>query len=355
MQNKEPRVIKPTIRAVGRAKEARAISIRLLGCLLGSLAFARTAGAWGADGHHTVGAIADQMIQGTHAASEVQTLLGTLSLQEASVWADCAKGVDPNSFTYKGAGTYPACANFETPTGEAEMIDFVKRNSTNCTIKPGEEICHKQYHYSDISVAHDHYDSSFVGARDDDIVGAVKAAVEVLKGNPAPAPFDFKDKREALLVLSHYVGDIHQPLHVGAVYLTAKGKRVDPDAGTFDPKTATRGGNQILVNGTTKKFHATWDAIPSSLTVAHVSTLLTVANAVPATTGPVDDWQKVWASETVAQAQAAFTGLTFGAKQNKDWSVNLPNGYSTKSRAIKKTQLTRAGARLAELLKAIWP
>src|SRR5436309_1048142 len=80
-------------------------------------------------------------------------------------------------------------------------------------------------------------------------VGAVAAATHVLKGDAVPAPFNFKDKREALLALAHYMGDIHQPLHVGAVYLDANGKRVNPDGGTFDPKTATRGGNQILVNG----------------------------------------------------------------------------------------------------------
>ncbi|WP_409362753.1 S1/P1 nuclease [Bradyrhizobium sp. CIR18] len=32
-----------------------------------------------------------------------------------------------------------------------------------------------------------------------------------------------KDKKEALFVLSHLVGDLHQPLHVGAVYLDSAG------------------------------------------------------------------------------------------------------------------------------------
>lgn len=335
--------------------DVRVLSIRLAGSLLVTLACATTAGAWGPDGHHTVGAIADRMIKGTHAATEVQALLGPLSLQQVSVWADCAKGVDPKTFTYEGAGRYPECAIFETPAGEAEMIDFVRRNSTNCEIKPGEEICHKQYHYSDVSIAHDHYDAGFEGARNDDIVGAVEATVAVLRGNPAPPPFDIKDKREALILLSHYVGDIHQPLHVGAVYLTAKGKRVAPDAGTFDPATATRGGNQILVSASNKNLHATWDAIPSSLTADHVSTLLTAAQAVPKTTGSIDAWPKAWAGETVAQARVAFKGLVFGAVHNGHWSVDLPGDYVGVSRAVKKTQLTRAGARLAELLKAIWP
>ena len=57
--------------------------------------------AWGPDGHHAVGAIADQLITKSHAADEVKALLGGLSLRDAAVWADCVKGIDPaKDFTY---------------------------------------------------------------------------------------------------------------------------------------------------------------------------------------------------------------------------------------------------------------
>ncbi len=334
----------------------RTAALLALNGLLGSFLMAGDVRAWGPDGHHTVGAIADRLLVGTNAATQVKAILGTLNLQNAAVWADCAKGVNPKTFVYQGAGHYPECAIYETPAGKKAMVDFVRRNSTNCAPKPGEETCHKQYHYSDVSIAHDHYDSSFVGARTDDIVGAVKAATHVLKGDTAPAPFDLKDTREALLVLAHYVGDIHQPLHVGAVYLDAHGTRVDPDAGTFDPATFTRGGNQVKVQGSSKKLHPMWDAIPASLTVNHVSgALLTTAGAVPASTGAMDEWPKSWASETVQQAQAAFVGLRFSSKQGKFWTATVPANYGSTSRPIKQQQLARAGARLAQLLIAIWP
>lgn len=111
------------------------------------------------------------------------------------------------------------------------------------------------------------YSLGVVGARNDDIVGAVAATIHVLKDEPAPAPFSIKDKREALLLLAHYIGDIHQPLHVGAVYLNVAGARIDPDAGSFDPATPTRGGNQIatVIASTNKhgaSLHATWDGHP---------------------------------------------------------------------------------------------
>src|SRR5262245_42460163 len=204
--------------------------------------------AWGPGGHQTVGALAQKLIAGTKAEHEVKALLGKINLQQASVWADCAKAVDGH-FKYQGEGQHAECGVFETPAREAALEDFVRRNFDNCEINPGEEICHKQYHYTDVSILQSQYQLGLVGTRGDDVVGAISAAVHVLKGEPAPAPFSFKSKREALLVLVHYVGDIHQPLHVGAIYLNAQGKQVDPDAGTFNPATATRGGNQLKNQG----------------------------------------------------------------------------------------------------------
>jgi hypothetical protein len=313
--------------------------------------------AWGPDGHHTVGAIADRLIAGSNAATEVKNILGDLNLQDASVWADCAKVIDPSKdFTYQTPGKYPECKIYETPALEEEMSDFVRRNDTNCSPKPSGEACHNEYHYTDIAIQNDHYDPSFVGARNDDIVAAIVAAMHVLKGDPAPAPFSFKNKREALLVLAHYVGDIHQPLHVGAIYLDSKGKRVNPDAGTFDPKTGTRGGNDITIKGKNQNMHALWDEIPASQTVSYVNaTLIKKAAAIPTTNGQLFDWPASWAGETIGAAGQAYQGLKFGNLQNNHWSTTLPATYGKKIDGIKQEQLVKAGARLAQLLQAIFP
>jgi len=66
----------------------------------------------------------------------------------------------------------------------------------------------------------------------------------VLSGKPAPAPFSLLNEKEALLLLAHFVGDLHQPLHVGAIYLDAEAKPVDPARWT-DPLMDTVGGNAI--------------------------------------------------------------------------------------------------------------
>jgi S1/P1 nuclease len=323
------------------------------------LLHARIAAAWGPEGHRTVAAIADKLLAGSHAAHKAHEILGSTTLVDAAVWADCAKAVTPPppAFTYHSdPQKAPECAPFETAAGEAEMVDFVKRNTTNCNPKPGEETCHKQYHYTDISIRHETYKPTDVGARDDDITAAITAAVAVLQGGAPAAPFSIKNKREALRLLIHYVGDIHQPLHVGAVYLDAGGKIVNPDAGHLDPATDTRGGNQIIVTATQTKLHKTWDDVPAALAPASVDAKwLGEARAVAPTQGPLAHWSTTWASETQKQARKAFAGVQFGAKSDQVWGATLPNGYSQSMSAIKRAQLTRAGARLAQLLAAIWP
>src|SRR5258705_13311907 len=56
--------------------------------------------AWNAEGHQTVGAIADSLLAGTHAGKEVRKILGRGgTLQRAALWADCAQGVGKNKKT----------------------------------------------------------------------------------------------------------------------------------------------------------------------------------------------------------------------------------------------------------------
>lgn len=321
-----------------------------------------SAAPWGPDGHHTVGALADRLIAGTPAQAQVRALLGDLTLEQAAVWADCAKGVDPDKgFAYTSAGKYPECAIHETPAGEAEMIDYVRRNDTNCPRVPGDESCHKQYHYSDEAVQRRRYHLGDVGTRPFDVVAAIGAATHVLRGEPAPAPFDIKDKREALLLLAHFVGDIGQPLHVGAVYLDAKGGVVDPAAGTFDPATSTQGGNlvatiRVATNHRSETFHATWDDIPETLNSSHIDAAwIARARAVPRAHGPTDAWAAQWADTTLTQARKAMQGLDFGPQQSGQWTVPLTGRYDDGMAPVKRLQLTRAGAHLAQLLEAVWP
>jgi S1/P1 Nuclease len=317
---------------------------------------------WGADGHQLVGAVADALIAGSPAASKVNSILGTETLQQASLWADCVKGTNEKKTPFKftvDTKKFPKCKPFESATGVAAMVDYVKRNHDGCAPGPDQETCHKQYHYSDVAIQRSTYDSHDQGTSDHDIVASIRAAVVVLKGQPAPAPFNIKNKKEALRLLAHFVGDIHQPLHVGAVYLDHQGNVVDPDQPGFDPDSSTHGGN--LIQQYCENLHHSWDDLPKTLRItAFKPQAITLAQLVPLTAGSPEDWPVAWAGESVVASQSAYSGLTYweetspGTSERK-WQYLWPANYPTDREALQKEQLVKAGARLAQLLKAIWP
>jgi hypothetical protein len=239
------------------------------------------------------------------------------------------------------------------------MMSYVRRNWDNCARAPGEDVCHKGYHYTDVAIQHDRYDRTYTGASDHDIVGAINAAIAALRGNPAPFPVSIADKQEALLVLAHLVGDVHQPLHVGAVYLDAEGKPFDPDSPghAHDRSTETRGGNAIDVGS--NNMHAEWDQVLGSLDAENINPkALARAAVISATEAPENTWAAIWASETLVAARIAFTGVSFTRPGSKGgWSAQFDDRkkYLVMKREIQNQQLVKAGARLAQILNLAFP
>ena len=334
----------------------------LLAALFLGVMNGQRAEAWGPQGHQTIGAIADSLLGGTPTEKEITKILGSEKLETAALWADCAKGVSTSApYQYHLNSRFPECDPFQqSAAGRAEMEDYVRRNARNCHSGAGEEVCHKTYHYADVAIEHDTYDRADQGTSDHDVVSAINAAIAKLKGEPVPAPFSFTTRKEALRVLAHLVGDVHQPLHVGAIYLDASGHETNPDVGTFDPASKTRGGN-LLIHGRSRKLHAEWDDIPRTLTASRfVNEGVAQAKRIHASAGPASNWVRQWASETVGVSRAAFAGLTFGAEASANthgatWPVVEPPGYAAHRAALQKEQLVRAGARLAQLLEVVFP
>lgn len=331
---------------------------RLLTPLLTALPL--LAHAWGAEGHQTVATIAAGLIQGSPAEARVARLLGDMSLQQAAIWADCAKGISPSQgYAYPNPGKYPACAALETPARIAEMADYVRRNDRQCALGLDEDGCHKQMHYSDIAVQRSRYLLGFAGTRPDDVVGALRAAILALQGRPAAGQPSFKSRREALILLVHLVGDIHQPLHVGSLYLDAGGHSVDPDKTGLDPASFTIGGNSLHLPTApdgARNFHAYWDNVAEALRPRQVDARwLADARGVLVDAGAPPDWPARWASESLEQSRVALQGVSFSPRQGSQWEAKLPRDYAARSDAIKRRQLTLAGARLAEVLKAVFP
>jgi hypothetical protein len=317
--------------------------------------------AFGARGHEVIGAIADHLLN-PNASRQVNRLLG-MTLQVAATWADCVKDVHagPHGFRYEPEPRqHLACQGFETTAGIARMQDYVRRN-WNCAAA-GEPVsaCHKTYHYADVALQRDRYDRAYVGTSDHDIVSALLAAIDVLQARPAPAPFSIRDKREALLMLAHFVGDVHQPLHVGAIYLDDDGHSVDPDTNPVppDPNTSTRGGNAIDAGST--DLHAEWDQVRATWRPSAISAAtLAAAHAIPASPNALGAWPAAWASETLIAARTAYAGIDFAPQSatTGHWAAHFDDhaAYHRMKTRLQTEQLTRAGARLAQVLNALWP
>ena len=187
---------------------------------------------YGDEGHETVGAIADQLIAGTSAAVHVNALLNGETLEQASIWADTAK------------------RHFNRATNP-EMATFVDANDT----APNE---HHQYHYTDAPIQETRYRDTSVGANPRDVVHMIRNCIAILEGtsnartNPTNIP-----PETALKLLVHYVGDIHQPLHVGAAYFGPNATLVNPN--TTSDALEGRGGNEISLHGS--NLHSYWDGL----------------------------------------------------------------------------------------------
>lgn len=341
---------------------------RLLTCAL-LIIWSTSAFAWDPAGHQVVGSIADQLLN-SHAQQQVKQILGH-NLQTAGPWLDCVKSVekqdDAGSFVYKADPRYePPCMPFAKD--HDRMESYAKRNWFDCRYPAhgADRGCHNTYHFDDVAVQRERFDRNFQGTNDHDIVSAINAAIAVLLDRPAPNPFSIADRTEALFLLAHLLGDLHQPLHVAAIYLDKNGSPVDPDINhTIDPATDTAGGNSITdpsLPADNNTFHVgDWDSVPAELEKAPTATpaLMAMARLVPPDGGRLEDWSVTWATDTILAAHTAFSGLQFASKApDPGWTVVFVNGrysYMQNADDLKRKQLAKAGARLAELLNTIWP
>ena len=337
------------------------VSLRRLTAFTALLFGMAAAAAFGPQGHAFSGALADHLLN-PNAAHQTARLLGT-SLQVAATWADCVKRVErqpSGELRYRPeARSRGACSPFETAAGIPRMEDFVMRNGSDCADVTSLAKCHKRFHYADLALHRGYYERGRIGTSDRDVVSALRAAILVLRGADAPAPFRIQGPTEALLMLAHLVGDVHQPLHVGAVYLDRNDQPFDPDTTVPTADSETHGGNSIL-DGATGNLHALWDAVPARLAPSRIGALaVAAARTVESTPGDLADWPAAWAGETVLVAREAFAGLSFRRESTSParWTVRFDDrsGYLLRKEEIQAQQLTRAGARLAAVLNALWP
>jgi hypothetical protein len=329
--------------------------------------------AWGYDGHRSIGAIADRLLKGSNAEKQVAALLlPGESLESVSVWADCVKGNTCGPQT-------------------AEMQDYVAANAR-----------HTEYHYTDVPYQNEHYHAGAMGTSDVDIVVTLRQAIAVLQGktDPVSNPHGFT-RRQALLVLAHLVGDIHQPLHVGSSFVDKNGKFVVPKkheeidgVNIFDP----RGGNNLMIDdekmgrtsatlipgeakplppgvtrSATRPLHSYWDSTVVDYAMRRSSTKTPEQFAQKIVDGKPEfkrnggepaSWPVQWADESLAAAKLAFEGVTAGKMSTQTsrkgevytvFAMDTPPNYPVPSSDLARKQLVKGGYNLAAVLQAIWP
>ena len=337
--------------------------LALIVALSGAFA-ASNAMAWGNAGHRIVGAIADNLIKGSDAEKQVKALLQPgESLESVANWADCVKG------TFCGPQTQ-------------EMIDYVAAHPK-----------HTEYHYTDVPFQLTEYHLHGVGTAENDVVQTLQQCIATLQGK-GDGKFT---RRQALLILTHLAGDIHQPLHVGAAFVDKEGKFVVPKTekevdslNIFD----SRGGNNLQMDEAalaaasaksippgdeekskypTKPVHAYWDTTVVDYAMRRSSMRsvekfsLWAIDGKPAITLPKGEaitWPEQWANDSLVAAKQAYADVKVGVASKQTsrsgetytvWAMTVPESYPVPSSALAREQLIKGGYNLAGLLQKIWP
>jgi hypothetical protein len=346
--------------------------------------------AYGTAGHEIVGAIADERLANTPEGKQVGELLDGLSLEKTAVIADEIKGWDE-----KGVDDLKSFHYSLHPKIDAQLRDFWRANQpthdTNSAMPS-----HHWFHYADVPlVPPQKYGDGKAGRSNWDVVHMIGYCVEVLRGS-VPENNERKiTKPIAIILLSHYVGDIHQPLHVAAEYFDQRGHVVDP--ANAESALADEGGNTLVLRlagdppgghlSHTKSLHGFWDldavnallpTVPETMpkkerraTIMRAQKALAHEMAVQEPQNwklPADldlkKYAKVWADEIIPIARQAHERLTFRnvkPAQEEDRVVasgeadenTAPDHMSYRDWTVKivRSELHKAGWRLADLLQ----
>jgi hypothetical protein len=299
-------------------------------------AFPLALDALGATGHRIVGTLAELHLQGSRALKEVRRILPQHhTLADASVWPDTIK--DP---LYEDGDT--AAFRLNHPA-------------------------HDTYHYANLPFQAERYGLDVPGARPTDIVQTARESIRVLQTGKGPFT-----PREALRLLAHFVGDLHQPLHVGTAFVASSGPLAFVEPTTPASWRPTLGGN-ALVYGPEHRFnlHSYWDSHAVNITVqkedaaAYAARLFADVPPAPAWThsGEPDTWPAQWATEGLGHAKAIHRGIRLVSYLGPDeakrtahrWLIEQPSDYDARARPLMRQQLAAGGYRLAAVLRAIWP
>lgn len=243
-----------------------------------------TVWGWGTQGHMIVAQIAENNL--TPAARKaVATILRGETLADVANWADFIKGDAQWSHT-------------------------------------------KGWHFVDIPDGHDY--SNTEHAHDGDVVTATTEMIRILKNQRAAVP----DREAALKFLVHFVGDVHQPLHVG--------------------RPEDRGGNntRVVFEGRNTNLHALWDSI---LIMKSPMDYIQYANALEHKSflAAPYDIPEISFSQIIQECMSARPTI-YNFRATTQGPIVLDSGYYNRTLALMNSQLLLGGKRLALILNSIY-
>jgi len=303
---------------------------------------------WGAQGHAAIGLLAEQRLS-PEARRNIERILGNDNLAAIASWMDDLRG---------------ASNGFGRLAGDTEARQLAQSFPHN-----------DQWHYVNLPLGEAAYSDHDSFSRPDDVVHEINTAIQVLEGKSSVV-----SPRVAIYMIVHFVGDLHQPLHVGTGYYELADPAhpvliTDPAAATG--KESDKGGNDLSYGGQRfEELHAYWDTIlPMKIAGSNEPSVLAkkLADAIQpggwASAGDHHSWAESWATESLIAARQAYAGIAFGAAEmaKPDGTnpaapalriihIALPANYDASSIPLARERLAKAGFHLAELLNAIdWP
>lgn len=324
------------------------------------LSFTHKSPAFGPRGHRMVGAIADQLLAGKPAASKIHTMLEGLNLSEASTLADEIKEWDGEPANKQRAilKHWPKLA--------AQLKAFWNANppfDNDSTTRPS----HHWFHYADVPVASkDKYGDGRMGRSKWDIVHMTNYCIRVLNGSEAEKNERNITKTMALILLAHYIGDIHQPLHIGAEYFTTTGKPCNPEI--TKSYFGDQGGNTLilaLAKGCNPglirdSLHRFWDH--EAVDIAFPTDTVDTSGCNPLPRLAMKSCVETWANESLTIARSAHKRLGFagikiqnGNATGTAFELKMKDGVCYQEWAGKEVRasIKKAGRRLAAVLTEV--
>jgi hypothetical protein len=136
--------------------------------------------------------------------------------------------------------------NFGAPLRDIASVPDDWRAEETKKTRPGDT---GALHYSNIPNDQPAFDRARDCKDDQCVVAAIEKYAAILKDKSQP-----RDKRrEALIYVVHFVGDLHQPMHAaGGMIRSEKTGQMEPD----------RGGNEVKIRflGAETNLHSAWDS-----------------------------------------------------------------------------------------------